>query len=489
MLLAIDDHHPAHLVAAHRALTSLTVADQLRLGVAVVEDDGLHAVSYRQFADAHQVMTRCIDPSPVPSFRGVEEEGRAAHLAAARAGVDPEATRARLWQVADALVEASVPEAYKSASGSLAVDWTDHETFSRPRAKEDPQPSNDPDASWGHAKRNAPGAKDGPFFGYYAQVATMVRSERGEEVPELIRRIVFEAPRVDPPQAMAQTLLRLNASGVALGDVLSDCGYSNREPETFAVPLRAAGAALVMDLHPNDRGPRGTFEGAVLANGCCYCPATPKTLLGLGPLERGASPQKTTEHDASSAELARYKLSPLTSPDQDGYQRFVCPAAAGKLRCASKPASLSLSNEHPSVLFAPEAPPRCCSQQSITLPPQVNAKTAQKHDYPSKAFRLSYARRTAAERSYATLADPATGGIRRGWSRLMGLAKNTLLYALCVIVRNVRITESYEKRKAEEARRSAMGLAPRKRRRRRRHEHATPATSEPPPQEHPAVPG
>ena len=85
--------------------------------------------------------------------------------------------------MADALVEASVPDAYKSASRSLAVDWTDHETWSRPRSKEDEQPPNDPDASWGHAKRNAPGAKDCLFFGYYAQVATMVPDEGGPPAP------------------------------------------------------------------------------------------------------------------------------------------------------------------------------------------------------------------------------------------------------------------------------------------------------------------
>ena len=50
------------------------------------------------------------------------------------------------------------------------------------------------------------------------------------------------------------------------------------------------------------------------------------------------------------------------------------------------------------------------------------AKTAQKHDYPSAAWRRSYARRTGAERGFATVKDPATSDISRGWCRLMGLA-------------------------------------------------------------------
>ena len=50
------------------------------------------------------------------------------------------------------------------------------------------------------------------------------------------------------------------------------------------------------------------------------------------------------------------------------------------------------------------------------------AKTAQKHDYPSAAWRRSYARRTGAERGFATAKDPASNDISRGWCRLMGLA-------------------------------------------------------------------
>ena len=192
VLAALDDGRPAQLSAAHRALSEMSFKDQVALGFAVVDAEGEHHLAtYRQFSDTFSVMCAVIDPTPVPSFKGVKEADRRPHLDAARAGVNAEVRRAALHQVTDALLEASVPEAYKSASGSLAIDWTDHETWSRPRAKDDPQPSNDPDASWGHAKRNAPGAKECLFYGYYAQVATMVRDEGGDLVPELVRRIAF----------------------------------------------------------------------------------------------------------------------------------------------------------------------------------------------------------------------------------------------------------------------------------------------------------
>jgi hypothetical protein len=485
-MLALDAGRPAQLEAAWRALDSLPLSDQLCVGFAQSKGGECHTASYRQVCDTFSVLCRGIDPTPVPSFRGVPDKERVVHLAAARRGVDAQANAARLDAVSDALIEASVPGAYKSASTSLAVDWTDHETWSRARPVEDPQPANDPDASFGHAKRNAPGAKDYLFFGYYAQVATMVRDEGGAQVPELVRRIAVHAPSVDPAAVMAQTLLRLSDDGVALGDVLADCGYSNRVPQTFAAPLRRAGAHLVMDLHPGDRGRHGTFEGAVAANGALFCPATPGPLLDLGPLKRGASEEETAVHDARFAELMRYKFCALSAPDDEGYQRVICPAAAGKVRCPHKTASLALSYDHPSVTDPPTDPPRCCAQVSITVAPQVNEKTRQKHDYAGPVHRDSYARRTAAERTYASLADPSVGGIRRGWCRLFGRTKNTLMYALAVVVRNVRILESFERRKAQEGR--AASMAPR-RRRRRRHQSDTDAPSEQPVPEVPTAPG
>ena len=133
------------------------------------------------------------------------------------------------------------------------------------------------------------------------------------------------------------------------------------------------------------------------------------------------SAEQTAIHDQRSGELARYKLSPITSHDPAGYHRVSCPAAQGKLRCPHKPASLTLPNDRPTVLKAPEHPPVCCTQETITVPPTVNAKTAQKHDYPSPAHRASYNRRTAAERTFATLTDRATNDPSRGWCRKTGL--------------------------------------------------------------------
>ena len=183
---------------------------------------------------------------------------------------------------------------------------------------------------------------------------TMAREENGPAVPELARRATVSSCRHDPVPAFAPVLTAMPEHGIPLGDVLADSGYSHRVPQHWAAPLRAAGAQLVQDLHPHDRGPRGTHDGAIISNGNLYCPKTPRPLLEPGPFAPGATREQAAAHDAETAEAARYKLGRLTADDADGYHRVQCPAAMGKIRCPLRPASMRLDRDRPEILQPPE---------------------------------------------------------------------------------------------------------------------------------------
>jgi hypothetical protein len=443
MLICQAEARPAHLSRVHDALIGLDQRNRRRLGIEVEWKGGPHLLTYRQVERTfHLVVDALSKESP-----------------------DGEPTD-DLCRVIDALIEASVPRWAAAATSALAIDWSDHETFSVPPLKKGGHCA-DPEASWGRRKSSQPGCKDELFFGYELSAATMVKEENGPAVPELVRRILVTSCHVDPPHAFVSVLGRLVEGGIALGDVLSDSGYAHRVPEHWALPLRALGAAVVTDHHPADRGPRGTFGGAVICNGNLYCPSTPAALLALGPLARGASTEAITAHDATSAELARYKLGRISAEDADGYHRVICPAAAGKLRCPMREPSMALSHLRPEVT-PPEQPPRCCTQQSMTVPVEVLAKTAQKHDYPSKAHRISYARRTAVERTFSTAKDRASNDMTKGWCRLMGTTAISLFAATLFVVRNERILDAFATKAADDQRRLAAGLSPTNRRRRRK---------------------
>ena len=136
----------------------------------------------------------------------------------------------------------------------------------------------------------------------------MMSDENGPAVPEFARRATVSSCHHDPVRAFAPVLTAMPAAGIPLGDVLADSGYAHRDADAWALPLRTAGASLVQDLHPHDRGPKGTHQGAIIANGNLYCPCTPRSLPGLGPLPRDASRNDIAAHDTKTAELARYKL-------------------------------------------------------------------------------------------------------------------------------------------------------------------------------------
>jgi hypothetical protein len=264
--------------------------------------------------------------------------------------------------VCDQLTEASIPEAFKNTSTSMAADWTDVEAWARPVPHEAAGTGTGPEASWGHRNAGRSVQEGEMFFGYYLSAAVMVADENGEPVPGLARRITVASPGHDPAAELAAVLTTMPASGIALGDIIADSGYAHRVPDTWANPLRAAGADLVQDLHPHDRGPRGTHHGAIIANGNLYCPATPGPLLDLVPLPPGAPAADAAAHDQKTAEVARYKLGVHAAEDADGYRRHACPAAAGKIRCPHRPESMKLPRDRPEILTPPEHPPACCTQ-------------------------------------------------------------------------------------------------------------------------------
>ena len=449
ILIALADHRPAHLTRVYEALVNLPIVDKWRLGVICDWHAVPHQLTYRQVEYTFGLVVNGLGKK-VP---------------------DGEAS-ATLAEVVGQLVQASIPATYKASSSSYAVDWTDVETFASAVSSAQLQAGHkgpaDPEASWGHRNSQGRGGKNEMFFGYYLSLATMVADEGGGEVPEVVAAMNLTACRLDPVPAFLPTLARLHDSGVVLGDVLADAGYANRIPARWAIPLAMLGANIVTDLHPCDRGRQGTFAGAAIFNGNLYCPATPEALLTISPLSRQANQADIAVHDEATAELSRYKLPVIAADDEDGYHRRICPAAAGRVRCSCKPDSMALSFDRPEILAPPENPPTCCTQQTVTVPPTVAAKTRQKHDYPSKAHRISYARRTAVERSNSRIKDTATTDISRGWCRVMGVSAMSLLLACALVVSNLAVIDAFEARQVDNAARVAAGKPPRTRKRRRK---------------------
>ena len=171
--LAIADGRPMHLTRVHHALTSLPDDEQARLGVIADWKHGPHRLTYRQTEYTFA-------------------------LAAALGKDEPDGLPSQVLQaVCDDLLEASVPARFKDATASVAVDWTDLETFSRPPAAKGGTCA-DPEASWGHRKNSLLRSENELFFGYYFSAGIMMPEENGSPVPELARRMTLSSVPARP---------------------------------------------------------------------------------------------------------------------------------------------------------------------------------------------------------------------------------------------------------------------------------------------------
>jgi hypothetical protein len=292
MMLALDDRRPAYLTEARAALTSLPAADQARLGVTENWENGPHQLTYRQAEHTFGLV------------RGALEKQ-------APDGAPP----GLLTGICEDLLEASIPGQHKDASRSLAADWTDVESHSRP------PPSGgggcaDPEASWGHRTANLPGPDGELFFGYYLSALTMIADENRPPIPELARPMIVSSCHLDPARALAPVITRMPAAGVPLGDITDDSGYAHRDPGAWAIPLRLAGAELVQDLHPSDRGPKGTHMAPSSPTATSTAPprrARCSNSARSRPAPRPQTPPPTTRKPPSSPATS-CSASPPTTP-------------------------------------------------------------------------------------------------------------------------------------------------------------------------------
>ena len=312
MCLAQADHRPAHLTRVHQALTSLPEGEQRRLGVITDWKHGPHQLTYRQTERTFGLVADAL-----------AEDG-------------PDGLPSQALQAAcDDLLEASIPEEFKDATASLAVDWTDMESFSRPPPAKGGQCA-DPEASWGHRKNNLLRREDELFFGYYFSAGIMMPEENGPR-----------GPRARPPRHHLLMPARPGPRARARPD--RDARRrdpARRHPRRFRLRpprRRRVGTAAAHRRRPARPGP---------------APARPRpqghpprrhhrqrepVLPGHAPHaapDSGRSPappleEQAAEQDRKTAELARYKLGRLTADDADGYHRVACPAAMGKIRCPS----------------------------------------------------------------------------------------------------------------------------------------------------------
>ncbi|MEX0665560.1 MAG: hypothetical protein WD598_12445 [Acidimicrobiia bacterium] len=441
---------PGHLTRVHATLRQMPVADKRRLGV---PDN----VTYRHVERLHTEINGPMDPDPIQSPK--TKAKRRTPLTA----MDAAAREQRLGEVLGRMLRYSVPDTYL-AHRAHAIDWTDVESWACPPTSK--HGSVDTSASWGHRRANRPTAPSGSargahsstdesFWGYYEQAVTMTQLEHGTAVPELVVAAGLAAPTggAKHPPALGIKLLRGHLDhGGSAGDLLADSAYPYADDWSLATA--ELGYDLIVDVNSNLLGKRGVEQGAIVVDDQFLCPATPSALVEIKrPSKTRSDIKRWRAYLDEVDERARYALARHSRPDKQGYQRFRCPAAAGKVRCPLQKASMSLPLNRPKIHQPPTNPPTCCTQATITIGPEVGAKVRQKYPYFGARWQDSYTRRGAVERSFSNIKDRAVIDLERGAIRMIGSTKTRLIRTIAYVVLNHRLLDIFERWIADPSRR------------------------------------
>ncbi len=466
MVNALRPHHVAHLVAVARVLNAMSDEQRKALGLRGWDP----AMTYDRVERLFVTVCSVLD--------------------SAETDVDAE------WFM-NAVARAAVPKDLL-VSRSVAVDGTDVETWGALRGStrtveldgpaaaagdgEDEEPplaptrrkvrgakvfglgadgrrryTKDPDARAGH--RSATNQRRaGPYVGYELHLAVQTREMRwtnyvdrttlGPEVAGVVTTCTLVPAGSHRGLAVVDALIRATRSGAHdLSEVIWDPGYSLCQPETTTYPLAEAGIERTMQLVTHQRGIRPFAGEALLLDGQLFSPLVPAHLRDLAFPPRVAKDNYRAAFEKPFNQRARWRMVRHAGPDPDGVTRWRCPFCGGLLRCRTFRRTMRGSRSAP-LVSVPDGVTSCCSG-TLSAPPAELA-LAQRIPFGTTAWRLSYQRRMVVESANAALKG-AYAGLSRGFFRVFGLVKTSVLLAFTIAGYNVDRVRSFRAKQAEEA--------------------------------------
>ena len=303
------------------------------------------------------------------------------------------------------------------------------------------QNSIDPDARDGY-RSGKNGAPKGVFIGFDDHLSVDVAPCGGEHVPALARGMSI-APagdsKTDAGIALIEALQKL---GVAVDEVAVDRGYSYGTTEKWAERLADCGVTQVFDLHTNQRGMSpGPDPRMIYIDGALFSAAIPAQQRKLPGFRIGMTADEKTELTGQYDDRAAYAFRPMGGPDlARRTQRYRGPALAGTVRCPNVPESMRLPvHRRPLTPCTPGE--ECGCGATVTLGPEDQLRSRQKHLYGTRKWNESYGRRNAVESANSLIHD-TRAKLTRGAIRVRGLHKHGLLTALIVAGVNIALMYS-----------------------------------------------
>ncbi|MGC8626839.1 MAG: hypothetical protein ACP5VR_04650, partial [Acidimicrobiales bacterium] len=464
LLLAIDDR-ALHLKAATKLLfLGLPATWRAKLG-AVGEALGRKPflARYRQVRYLFHLVLSVIDPSVEAKDRVLpvqEAEARRKKLSPEEVACRQERLERFIGDLLEASVKVCSDQELSGYDGSVGLDATPVRLWSRGPSKSAGTCAADPDGGWyvregDHRDRPGPDGKAlrKICWALDADIVTMGRPPGAVPAwPNLALGVALGKPGHGPARKGVKLLSDLRQRGWPAGYLGADRGYTQCLAEEFHLSVRALGYRLVMDYKAGELGRQANSQGAVMVEGAFYCPAMPEQLVSASADKRAGSIDEVT-YKARLAAREQWRLVRKQGPDQDGYERFSCPAQAPNphLCCPLRPEALPRALGKVPVLSPPELPPKICTQSAITVSPDVGARHRQDLAFATEKWARTYATyRNSIEGLNGYVKDPAHEALAEpGRRRVRGIAAQSIFVTLLLMASNFRKVAAFRRTVAE----------------------------------------
>lgn len=238
-------------------------------------------------------------------------------------------------------------------------------------------------------------------------------------------------------RAVMDPILEAKARGDTVEDVVWDPGYSLSKPGTVHHRLAQAGIHQTFQPVTHQRGGRPFSDEALLIDGQLFSGHLPEELRDLPVPPRGASEAEKLTYGARFNQRARWRLTRHAGPDEDGATRWRCPFCSGLLRSRTFPKTMRHSRNAPLVDVEAE----CCCAGILTAMPE-ELPWWQSITFGTTAWRISMGRRQVVESANAALKG-AFADLGRGFFRVMGLVKTTVLLGFTLAAYNLDRVRSF----------------------------------------------
>lgn len=302
------------------------------------------------------------------------------------------------------------------------------------------------------------------FVGYHLHLAVAVRDftwqgdvtqgTLGEYVPPFILGTQTMPANSHSGQAAVRMLSRVAPELPSLKEVIVDRGYSTAKSHKFIWPTREMGLDVVMDLTELQRkqvhtigvekrrrtGGAAVKEPVIINSGGVFHEWMPDALKVLPALPREVAARKTVQLQYE-ARAQQWRWGIVDRDRESGDLKVRCPFCAGRVHNRA----IKASRRRPSTSLhahVPRGATTCC-QGKLIVEPEKLGKLWQPVPYGTRAWSQSYGRRALVETANA-LIKSSFARLERGYFRVMGLHKVSLLIGLLCVGVNLQMAHRLE---------------------------------------------